>query len=296
MSGSSRAVLITGCSSGIGRVAADTLRERGYRTFATARRAEDVERLAADGHESLRLDLTDAQSIDAALDEVLARTSGRLYGLFNNGGFGQPGAVEDLTAEVLRAQFETNVFGWHAVARRVLPVMRAAGEGRIVQNSSVLGLVALRYRGAYNASKFAIEALTDTMRLELHGSGVYACLIEPGPITSRFRANAFEAFKRNIEVGSSPHREVYRAVVKRLADEDQEAPFTLPESAVVAKLLHALESARAEGALPRDGSDPRARVPQTGAPHPVAGYGAAQDLRHGDPLTAFGGHRHRTLP
>ena len=242
MSGSSRAVLITGCSSGIGRVAADTLRERGYRTFATARRAEDVERLAADGHESLRLDLTDARSIDAALDEVLGRTSDRLYGLFNNGGFGQPGAVEDLRVEVLRAQFETNVFGWHAMARRVLPVMRAAGEGRIVQNSSVLGLVALPYRGAYNASKFAIEALTDTMRLELHGSGVYACLIEPGPITSRFRANAFEAFKRNIDVGSSPHREVYRAVVKRLADEDQEAPFTLPESAVVAKLLHALES------------------------------------------------------
>ena len=244
MNGSSRSVLITGCSSGIGRVAADTLRERGYRTFATARRAEDVERLAADGHESLRLDLTDARSIDAALDEVLARTSGRLYGLFNNGGFGQPGAVEDLRVEVLRAQFETNVFGWHTVARRVLPGMRAAGEGRIVQNSSVLGLVTLRYRGAYNASKFAIEALTDTMRLELRGSGVYVSLIEPGPILSRFRANAFEAFKRNIDVESSPHRDVYRAVVQRLADEDKEAPFTLPESAVVAKLLHALESPR----------------------------------------------------
>ena len=244
MSGSPRAVLITGCSSGIGRVAADTLRERGYRTFATARRAEDVERLAADGHESLRLDLTDARSIDAALDEVLARTSGRLYGLFNNGGFGQPGAVEDLRVEVLRAQFETNVFGWHAVARRVLPGMRAAGEGRIVQNSSVLGLVTLRYRGAYNASKFAIEALTDTMRLELRGSGVHVSLIEPGPILSRFRANAFEAFQRNVDVESSPHRDVYRAVVKRLADEDKEAPFTLPESAVVAKLLHALESPR----------------------------------------------------
>ena len=244
MNGSSRSVLITGCSSGIGRVAADTLRGRGYRTFATARRAEDVERLAADGHESLRLDLTDARSIDAALDEVLDRTSGRLYGLFNNGGFGQPGAVEDLRVEVLRAQFETNVFGWHAVARRVLPGMRAAGEGRIVQNSSVLGLVTLRYRGAYNASKFAIEALTDTMRLELRGSGVYVSLIEPGPILSRFRANAFEAFKRNIDVESSPHRDVYRAVVQRLADEDKEAPFTLPESAVVAKLLHALESPR----------------------------------------------------
>ena len=244
MNGSSRSVLITGCSSGIGRVAADTLRERGYRTFATARQAEDVERLAADGHESLRLDLTDARSIDAALDEVLDRTSGRLYGLFNNGGFGQPGAVEDLRVEVLRAQFETNVFGWHAVARRVLPGMRAAGEGRIVQNSSVLGLVTLRYRGAYNASKFAIEALTDTMRLELRGSGVYVSLIEPGPILSRFRANAFEAFKRNIDVESSPHRDVYRAVVQRLADEDKEAPFTLPESAVVTKLLHALESPR----------------------------------------------------
>ena len=244
MSDLPRAVLITGCSTGIGRVAADTLRDRGYRTFATARRAADVERLAADGHESLRLDLTDAQSMDAALDEVLARTSGRLYGLFNNGGFGQPGAVEDLGVEALRAQFETNVFGWHAMARRVLPAMRAAGEGRIVQNSSVLGLVALRYRGAYVASKFAIEALTDAMRLELHGSGVHVCLIEPGPILSRFRANAFEAFQRNIDVESSPHRDVYRAVVKRLADEHEEAPFTLPESAVVAKLLHALESPR----------------------------------------------------
>ena len=244
MNAPSRAVLITGCSSGIGRVAADTLRERGYRVFATARRTADVARLAAGGHESLQLDLTDARSIDAALDEILARTSGRLYGLFNNGGFGQPGAVEDLSVEALRAQFETNVFGWHAVIRRVLPAMRAAGEGRIVQNSSVLGLVALRYRGAYVASKFAIEALTDAMRLELRGSGVHIALIEPGPITSRFRANAHEAFKRNIDVESSPHRDVYRAVLGRLASNDKEAPFTLPESAVVAKLLHALESPR----------------------------------------------------
>ena len=243
MSAPSRAVLITGCSSGIGRVAADTLRERGYRTFATARRVVDVERLAADGHESLQLDVTDARSIDAALDEILERTSGRLHGLFNNAGFGQPGAVEDLSVEALRAQFETNVFGWHAMIRRVLPVMRAAGEGRIVQNSSVLGLVALRYRGAYVASKFAIEALTDTMRLELRGSGVRISLIEPGPVTSRFRANAYDAFRRNIDVDSSPHRDVYRAVMHRLASDD-DARFTLPESAVVAKLVHALESPR----------------------------------------------------
>ena len=244
MSEPERAVLITGCSSGIGRVAADTLRERGYRTFATARREADVERLAAEGHESLQLDVTGAQSIDAALDEILGRTAGRLYGLFNNAGFGQPGAVEDLTVDVLRAQFETNVFGWHAIIRRVLPVMRAAGEGRIVQNSSVLGLVTLPYRGAYVASKFAIEALTDTMRLELRGSGVHISLVEPGPIVSRFRANAFEAFKRNVDVESSPHRETYRGVMQRLADDDDETPFTLPESAVVAKLLHALESPR----------------------------------------------------
>ena len=244
MSAPPRAVLITGCSSGIGRAAADTLRERGYRTFATARRAADVERLAADGHESLRLDLTDARGIDGALDEILDRTSGRLYGLFNNGGFGQPGAVEDVSVEALRVQFETNVFGWHAVVRRVLPGMRAAGEGRIVQNSSVLGLVALRYRGAYVASKFAIEALTDAMRLELRGSGVRISLIEPGPITSRFRANAHEAFRRHIDVEASPHRDVYRAVMGRLESGDEKAPFELPESAVVAKLVHALESPR----------------------------------------------------
>ena len=244
MSDSPRTVLITGCSSGIGRAAADTLRERGYRTFATARRAADVERLTADGHESLRLDLTDGRSIDAAIDEMFSRTSGRLYGLFNNGGFGQPGAVEDVTVEALRAQFETNVFGWHTVIRRVLPAMRAAGEGRIVQNSSVLGLVALRYRGAYVASKFAIEALTDAMRLELRGSGVHISLIEPGPIVSRFRANAYEAFERHIDIESSPHREVYRRVIGRLASEEGDAPFTLPESAVVARLLHALESPR----------------------------------------------------
>ena len=259
MSDSPRTVLITGCSSGIGRAAADTLRERGYRTFATARRAADVERLTADGHESLRLDLTDERSIDAAIDEMFSRTSGRLYGLFNNGGFGQPGAVEDVTVEALRAQFETNVFGWHTVIRRVLPAMRAAGEGRIVQNSSVLGLVALRYRGAYVASKFAIEALTDAMRLELRGSGVHISLIEPGPIVSRFRANAYEAFERHIDIESSPHREVYRRVIGRLASEEGDAPFTLPESAVVARLLHALESPR-----------PRARYYVTVPTHALA--------------------------
>ena len=281
MTTASRVVLITGCSSGIGRVAADTLRERGYRTFATARRAADVERLADDGHESLQLDLTETQSIHAALDEILARTSGRLYGLFNNGGFGQTGAVEDVPVEALRAQFETNVFGWHTAIRRVLPVMRAAREGRIVQNSSVLGLVALPYRGAYVASKFAIEALTDAMRLELRNSGVHVALIEPGPIVSRFRANAYEAFKRNIDVGSSPHRDVYQAVIRRFQNDDEEAPFTLPESAVVEKLLHALESSRPKARYYVTGSHLRAGVPQAGASDRVARRGTDPDIRLG---------------
>ena len=157
-----------------------------------------------------------------------------------------------------------------------------------MQNSSVLGLVALRYRGAYIASKFAIEALTDTMRLELHGSGVHVCLIEPGPIVSRFRANAFAAFKRNIDVESSPHREVYRDVVKRLADEDEEAPFTLPGIGGGREAAARAGEPAAEGALLRDGSHLRARVPQTGAPRSLARRGAAQDLRHREPVTDGG--------
>ena len=237
-------VLITGCSSGIGRTAADMLRARGYRVFATARRPVDVERLANDGHESLCLDLNDSASIQATVAQVLERTEGRLYGLFNNGAYGQPGAVEDLSREVLRHQFETNVLGAHELTCAVLPTMRANGAGRIVQNSSILGLIALRFRGAYSASKFAMEGLTDTLRLELSGSGVYVSLIEAGPITSRFRENAFAAYKRNIDPRGSAHRNTYRAVEARLAAKDDVGPFTLGADAVVKKLLHALESRR----------------------------------------------------
>ena len=239
-----RSVLITGCSSGIGLCVAEGLKVRGYRVFATARRQADVEQLARDGFESLSLDLDDAGSIADALGEILERTGNRLYGLFNNGAYGQPGAVEDLTTEVLRAQFESNFFGWHELTRRVLPVMRAQGEGRIIQNSSVLGFVALKYRGAYNASKFAIEGLTDTLRQELYGTNIHAVLIEPGPVTSHFRENAYRAFKRNIDVNASPHREAYKSVERRLANQDKDPAFTLPASAVLDKVVHALESPR----------------------------------------------------
>ncbi|RMG30956.1 MAG: SDR family NAD(P)-dependent oxidoreductase, partial [Gammaproteobacteria bacterium] len=164
---SARSVLVTGCSSGIGHHCAHALARRGWRVFAAARRVDDVRRLQAEGLEAVRIDLDDSASITAGVDEVLDRTGGRLFGLFNNAGYGQPGAVEDLTRAALRAQFETNVFGTLEVTRRVLPAMRAAGEGRILVNGSVLGLVALPLRGAYNASKFALEGLFDTLRLEL---------------------------------------------------------------------------------------------------------------------------------
>jgi NAD(P)-dependent dehydrogenase (short-subunit alcohol dehydrogenase family) len=237
-----RAILVTGCSSGIGYCAAHTLKKRGYRVIASARNMNDVSRLKEEGVDCIRLDLDDTASIEEAVGEVAERTGQRLYGLFNNAGFGQPGAVEDLSREVLRAQFETNVFGTMELTNRILPWMREAGEGRIIQNSSVLGFVSLAYRGAYNASKYALEGLYDTLRLELADTNIHAILIEPGPIESRFRANAFAAYKRNINTEHSSHREHYLATEKRLLKEGPAAPFTLPSEAVLDKVIKALES------------------------------------------------------
>ncbi|WPL19462.1 Putative oxidoreductase SadH [Thiorhodovibrio winogradskyi] len=235
-------VLITGCSSGIGRVCALGLAERGYQVVASARRAEDVAVLKQAGLSAVRIDLADAHSIASGLDAALQVTNGRLDALFNNGAFGLPGAVEDLTPEALRAQFETNFFGWHDLTRRVIPVMRAQGRGRIIYNSSVLGLVALPYRGAYVASKFALEGLADTLRLELTGSGIQVILIEPGPIESRFRENARAAFQRYVDPAGSPHADAYRCMAERLEQEGAVQPFTLPAEAVLKKLILALES------------------------------------------------------
>jgi NAD(P)-dependent dehydrogenase (short-subunit alcohol dehydrogenase family) len=201
-----RAVLITGCSSGIGYACAFGLHRRGYRVIASARHAEDVARLTAAGLTAVRLDLDDPDSVADGLDQALALTGGDLYALFNNGAYGQPGAVEDLTRACLRAQFETNLFGWHDLTRRVIPLMRRQGAGRIVHNSSILGLVALPFRGAYVASKFALEGLTDTLRMELAGSSIHISLIEPGPIDSRFRDNAHRKWREWIDAEHSPHR------------------------------------------------------------------------------------------
>jgi NAD(P)-dependent dehydrogenase (short-subunit alcohol dehydrogenase family) len=239
-----RSVLITGCSSGIGLASARTMKERGWRVFATARTPGDLARLKDElGVESLYLDYTQPESIAATADHVLAATNGALDALFNNGAYGQPGAIEDVTPEVLRAQFEANVIGWHDLTRRVIPAMRARGQGRIVQCSSVLGLIAAPYRGAYCASKFAVEALSDVLRLELAGTGIHVSLIEPGPIATRFIEHALEAYRRNIDMENSPHRDIYRA---RLAQMEQggQKTFKLPPEAVVKKLVHALEAKR----------------------------------------------------
>ena len=238
---SSKSVLITGCSSGIGYATAKGLQQRGYRVFASARRIEDVRRLRGEGLNCLQLDLDDSQSIQYAIDSLLEQTGGHLYGLFNNAGYGQPGAVEDLRRDVLRQQFETNVFGTMELTNRVIPIMRQQGEGRIIQNSSVLGFVSLAFRGAYNASKYALEGLYDTLRLELHGTNIFAVLIEPGPITSKFRENAFAAYKENIDVQNSVHRKNYLATEQRLTSEEAVAPFTLPAEAVLKKVILALE-------------------------------------------------------
>lgn len=246
----SRTLLITGCSSGIGEVAARALRERGWRVFASARKPEDVARLAREGFEAVQLDLDDSASIQAAVDELLGRTGGTLDALFNNGTWGLPGAVEDLSREALRAQFETALFGWVELTNLIIPVMRRQGGGRIVQCSSVLGYAAFPYRGAYNAAKFALEGITDTLRMELSGTGIHVSLIEPGPISTRFRANALKAFQRWIRIEGSAHEIQYRRQLERLTKEGPAAPFTLPPEAVVKRLIHALESPRPKPRYP----------------------------------------------
>jgi NAD(P)-dependent dehydrogenase (short-subunit alcohol dehydrogenase family) len=238
-----RSVLITGCSSGIGLASAHEMKSRGWRVFATARKPEDIARLKGEGFDSLYLDYAEPDSIAAAAGQVLQATGGTLDALFNNGAYGQPGAVEDLTPQVLRAQFEANVFGWHDLTVRLIPAMRAQGHGRLVFCSSVLGLLAAPYRGAYSASKFAIEALADTLRIELAPVGIKVSLIEPGPIATRFLEHAVEAYRRNIDLEGSPHRDIYRARIARLEAGGSQA-FKLGPEAVAVKLAHALESRR----------------------------------------------------
>jgi NAD(P)-dependent dehydrogenase (short-subunit alcohol dehydrogenase family) len=271
-----RSILITGCSSGIGYTCALGMRQRGWRVFATARSEADLARLKAEGLEPVHLDYAQPKSIEACAKSVLYATNGQLFALFNNGAYGQPGAVEDLTVDVLKAQFEANVFGWHDLARRLIPAMRANRAGRIVQCSSVLGIVALKWRGAYNASKFAIEALSDTMRLELEPSGVRVSVIEPGPIRSRFQEHGLAHFKANVDIENSVHRADYARLIAKnealIAGSrwGYERPgewrsrsllprYRLGPDAVLAKLIHAVES-----------PNPKPRYHVTAATHAMA--------------------------
>ena len=236
-----RSLLITGCSSGIGACCAAGMQARGWRVIATARKPQDIEGLKAQGLDALYLDYTEPDSITQCAQEALALTGGRLGALFNNGAYGQPGAVEDIETPVLREQFEANFFGWHDLTRQLIPAMRRNGGGRIVQNSSILGLVSLKYRGAYNASKFAVEGLSDALRQELKGTGIHVSIIEPGPIATRFSENALAAYRANVDTANSPHREVYE---QRMAAMEAGAPTPLSQGpeAVLSKLIHALES------------------------------------------------------
>jgi NAD(P)-dependent dehydrogenase (short-subunit alcohol dehydrogenase family) len=233
-------VLITGCSSGIGYDAAHGLRDAGWRVFASCRKASDCERLRGEGFDSPQIDYTDTNSIAAGLAEVLAATGGTLDALYNNGAFACPGAVEDLPRGGLESIFQTNLFGVHDLTCRVIPVMRAQGHGRIVNCSSVLGLVGYKWRGAYVATKFALEGLTDVLRLEMRDTPIKVILLEPGPIASRIRENAIPHFERWFTPETSARAAQYPDLTKRLY-EGGEDKFQLPASAVTAKLRHALE-------------------------------------------------------
>ena len=238
----SKSILITGCSSGIGKCAAKHLSEKGWQVFATARAAKDVDMLSSElGVHALYLDYTDPASIEITARTVLEQTNGHLYGLFNNGAYGQPGAVEDLPTQALRSQFETNFFGWHDLTRQIIPAMRANNEGRIIHCSSVLGLVTASYRGAYCASKYALEALSDALRLELHDTNLHVSIIEPGPIRTKFVENALKAYEKNIDIEHSVHSEIYKSRIKAMKEGGKQT-FKLEPEAVVSKLEHALTS------------------------------------------------------
>ncbi len=238
-----RKILITGCSSGIGAHCAEKLHAAGHVVVAACRQRADVKRLIDAGYHAVQLDLDSSESIDEGISNTLAITNGELDVLINNGAYGQPGAVEDLTRTVLQQQFSTNVFGTHELTVKLIRTLQASECPRIIQISSVLGLAALRYRGAYVASKFALEGLTDTLRLELQDTAIQVSLIEPGPIVSNFRKNAQKALLENVNLEKSRHRDRYKIAMKRF-DSEKRQPFTLSADAVYKKIDHAIHAKR----------------------------------------------------
>jgi len=227
-------IIITGCSTGIGLATAKYLQDKFITIYPTARKEEDVQMLKSLGFEyAMVLDVTDPKSITNVIETVLARDS-KIDVWFNNAGFGQAGAMEDITTDILREQFETNVFGLHECTRQIVPIMRKQGEGKIIQHSSVLGLVSLFGRGAYNASKYAIEGLTDTLRLELQGTNIYPILLNTGPISSDFRKTAMKKLQANVDIENSFFKESYET---SLAGNHKKVPFS-QEAISVGELIH----------------------------------------------------------
>jgi len=235
-----KTILITGCSSGIGYDTAHYLHNNGYKVYASARDANDVKRLQDEGLETLLLDVTSADAITQALNSII-KDGAELYAVFNNAGYGQPGAVEDITTDVLKEQFETNFFGLHELTRQVIKIMRRQGYGRIIQHSSVLGIISLRFRGAYNASKYAIESLCDTLRLELMETDIHVCTINTGPISSDFRKNAIKMFKKNVASKGSFFEREYNEELLTVKEKESD-PFTKSSDVVIKNILHALEA------------------------------------------------------
>lgn len=239
----SRSIIVTGASSGIGAHCARQLKREGWQVIATARREADLAALKNDGLHAVYLDYREPDSIAALVDTSLELTDGTLSALYNNGAYAQAGAVEDLSMEALREQFETNFFGWHDLTCRIVPVMRRQGRGRIVHCSSILGLLPVKYRGAYASSKYALEGLMLCLRAELAGSGIHVSLIEPGPIESRLISNSLTYFEKYIDVDGSVHRDDYKQQLARLSGE-KVSRFKLKPDAVYDVLRHALENNR----------------------------------------------------
>ncbi|QKF82416.1 SDR family NAD(P)-dependent oxidoreductase [Halarcobacter ebronensis] len=241
-----RNILITGCSSGIGFETARILKENGIKVYASARKKEDVEMLKILGFDALLLDVTNAQNIKESLQYIISK-DGKIDAVFNNAGFGQPGAVEDISVRVLKEQFETNFFGMHEVTIQILPIFRKQGYGKIIQHSSVLGIISLKFRGAYNASKYAIEGLADTLRLELLDTNITVSTINTGPVTSKFRENSLNNFRKNIDIENSFFSKIYKKEVKkRLESTDDGGLFNLPASSVANVVLKIMNSKRAK--------------------------------------------------
>lgn len=251
-----KVILITGCSSGIGFDAALALKQRGHKVIASCRKKEDEQKLMALGVEAVLLDVSSSSSIHLAFAEVLSKTEGRLDVLINNAGYGQAGALEDITRDVIRRQFETNVFGLLELSNLAIPVMRQQGQGRIINFSSILGVISLPFRGAYNASKYAVEGLSDTLRLELKSSGIDVITIEPGPIESRFRDNCIDGSLSAIDMENSHFSKHYSAMLLTYKQSASNAMFTKKPAAVIKKLIHAIEA-----------KNPRAKYPVTVPAH-----------------------------